>query len=41
MPEPIIAVAMQPEVRSYYITGKTPAEQRKENVERYCRLIDR
>ena len=41
MAKPFVAVAMQPEVRTYYFTGKEPREQRLENVERYCAMIDR
>ena len=41
MAKSFIAVAVQPEVRAYYVTGKEPIEQRRENIEHYCDLIDR
>jgi predicted amidohydrolase len=36
-----MAVAVQPEVKTHYITGKSPQEQLKENLEHCGSLIDR
>lgn len=41
MPKSFIAVAIQPEVRTHYITGKKAEEQKRENIDRYLNLIDR
>lgn len=36
-----LAMAIQPEVRAHYVTGKTAKEQRRENLKHHCELIDR
>ena len=41
MAEPFFAVAIQPEVRAHYYTGKPAKEQKKENIDRFLKLIDR
>ena len=36
-----LAMAIQPEVRTHYYTGRDPKVQKMENVKHYCDLIDR
>jgi len=36
----LLAVAVQPEVKAHYVTGKSVKDQRKENIKHYSKLID-
>lgn len=38
--ERLLAVAVQPEVKAHYVTGRSVKAQRKENLEHYSKLID-
>lgn len=40
MVKKFVALSVQPEVRAHYVTHKSIAEQRKENIDHYLNLID-
>ena len=40
MAEPCLVVAVQPEVKTHYVTHKTVLEQRRENIAHYMQLVD-